>query len=86
MLDPPKPRRLDESVAVALEALVPAGNFYRHLEAKLDLGFVREWARELSGPPVSRCLCLPRATTTPALFLFQRAGPFLRRYACRQGS
>ena len=47
MLGPPKPRRLDEPVAVSLEALVPRDHFYRHLEAKLDLGFVREWAREL---------------------------------------
>jgi hypothetical protein len=27
--------------------LVPAGNFYRYLESKLGLGFVREWAHEL---------------------------------------
>ncbi len=47
MLGPPKPRCLDEPVAVSLEALVPRDNFYRHLEAKLDLGFVREWVREL---------------------------------------
>jgi transposase len=46
MLGPPKPRRLDAPIAVSLEALVPANHFYRHLEAKLDLGFVREWARE----------------------------------------
>jgi transposase len=47
MLGPPKPRRLDEPIAVSLEALVPRNNFYRHLETKLDLGFVREWTREL---------------------------------------
>jgi hypothetical protein len=47
MLGPPKPRRLDEPIAVSLEQLVPANHFYRHLEAKLDLGFAREWAREL---------------------------------------
>jgi transposase len=29
----------------SLEDLVPADNFYRHLEAKLDLGFVRDLAR-----------------------------------------
>src|SRR5215210_3249501 len=29
----------------SIEALVPAGNFYRHLEAKLDLGFVRDLVR-----------------------------------------
>jgi hypothetical protein len=33
MLGPPKPRRLDEPIAVSLEDLVPADNFYRHLEA-----------------------------------------------------
>src|SRR5262249_23296690 len=49
MLGPPKRRRrLDEPVAVSLEELVPANHFYRHLEANLDLGFVRQWARELS--------------------------------------
>src|SRR5215216_1868842 len=47
MLGPAKPRRLDEPIAVSLEELVPANHFYRHLEAKLDLSFVRDWAREL---------------------------------------
>ncbi len=46
MLGPSKPRRLDELITVSLETLVPPDHFYRHLEAKLDLGFVREWARE----------------------------------------
>jgi transposase len=47
MLGPPKPRCLDEPIIGALEDLVPADHFYRHLEAKLDLDFAREWAREL---------------------------------------
>jgi transposase len=47
MLGPPKPRRLDEPIAVSLENLVPQVSFYRHLEATLDLSFVRDWAREL---------------------------------------
>src|SRR5215210_2155227 len=47
MLGSPKPRRLDEPIAVSLEVLVPANHFYRHLEAKLDLGFVRDWTRAL---------------------------------------
>jgi transposase len=47
MLGPAKPRRLDLPIAVSLEALVPPNNFYRHLEAKLDLSFVRDWTREL---------------------------------------
>src|SRR5215211_2998546 len=47
MLGPSKPRRLDQPIAVSLEELVPANHFYRHLEAQLDLSFVRDWAREL---------------------------------------
>jgi transposase len=47
MLGPPKPRRLDSPIAVSLEVLVPRDHFYRHLEAKLDLLFVRDWVREL---------------------------------------
>src|SRR3712207_7763771 len=30
---------------LSVEALVPPGNFYRHLEATLDLGFVRDLVR-----------------------------------------
>jgi hypothetical protein len=47
MLGPAKPRRLDEPIAVSLEALVPTNNFYRHLEAKLDLSFMRDWVTAL---------------------------------------
>ena len=47
MLGPPKPRRLDQPIVVSLEDLIPRDNFYRHLEAKLDLSFVRDWTREL---------------------------------------
>jgi Transposase domain (DUF772) len=47
MLGPPKLRHLDGPVTVAREQLVPRTNVSRHLEAKLDLSFVREWAREL---------------------------------------
>jgi hypothetical protein len=47
MLGPAKPRRLDEPIAVSLEALIPQDNFYRCLEAKFDLGFVCDWTREL---------------------------------------
>src|SRR3954462_14179338 len=46
MLGPPKPRHLDKLIAVSLESLIPQDNFYRHLEGKLDLSFVRDWARE----------------------------------------
>jgi transposase len=47
MLSPAKPRRLEATVTVSLEGLVPRDHFYRHLEAKLDLSFVREWTRGL---------------------------------------
>ena len=47
MLGPPKPRRLNEPIAVSLEEVVPTEHFYRHLEATLDLDFVREWGRGL---------------------------------------
>jgi hypothetical protein len=42
MLGPPKPRRLDQPIAVSLAELVPADNFCRHQETKLDLSFVRD--------------------------------------------
>ena len=47
MLGPLKPRRLDQPIAVSLENLVPQNHFYRHVETKLELSFVREWTREL---------------------------------------
>src|SRR5688572_21160673 len=46
MLGPPNARRVDRPVRVSLEALVPPGHFYRHLEAVLDLSFVRELVRD----------------------------------------
>src|SRR5918995_326432 len=47
MLGPANPRRLDQPIAVSLEDLEPQDHFYRHLEATLDLSFVRDWTREL---------------------------------------
>jgi transposase len=46
MLGPPKLRLLDQPVTVSLEELVPADHFYRYLDARLDLSFVRDWVRE----------------------------------------
>jgi transposase len=46
MLGPVKLRCLDRPVAVSLEDLVPANHFYRHLDAKLNLSFVRELVRD----------------------------------------
>jgi transposase len=47
MLGSIKPRRLDKPIAVSLEDLVPPKHFYRHLEANLDLSFIRDWTRDL---------------------------------------
>jgi transposase len=46
MLGPPKLRSADRPVTVSLEELVPADNFYRHLDAHVDLSFVREWVHD----------------------------------------
>src|SRR3954453_6747810 len=45
MLGPAKVRRVDQPVVASLDGLVPANHFYRHLEAKLDLSFVRDLVR-----------------------------------------
>ena len=46
MLGPPTPSCLVAPITVSLEDLVPWNSFYGHLETKLDLGFIRDWARE----------------------------------------
>jgi transposase len=46
MLGPPTSRQLSQPITVSLDDLIPASHFYRHLEAKLDLSFVRDWSRE----------------------------------------
>ena len=46
MLGPPKTRDLARPAVVSVEALVQAGHFYRYLDAKLDLAFVRELVAE----------------------------------------
>ena len=80
MLGPTKSRRLDQPIAVSLEDLVPADTFSRHLDAQLDLGFVREW--------VSRCYAeRVRPSIAPVVFFTLQlvmvcAGP---RYAWSTG-
>ncbi len=46
MLGARKERRAERLVPISLEAAVPADHFYRHLEAVLDLSFVRDWVRD----------------------------------------
>ena len=43
-----------EARIVSLERLVPAGNFYRQLETKLDLGFVYELVKDAYAPTMGR--------------------------------
>ena len=50
MLGPPKECALDHLVTFSLDALVAEDSFYRHLDAKLDLGFVRAWVADLYAP------------------------------------
>lgn len=42
----PKLRLLDQPLAISLDELVPANHFYRHLDARLDLSFVRTWVKD----------------------------------------
>ena len=70
MLGPAKPRRVDQLITVSLDALVPPGNFYRHLEATVDLSFVRELVREayadLGQPSIDQVVFFKSGTkTTP---------------------
>ncbi len=46
MLGPAKRRLVHDSVTVSLDDLVPADHFYRHLDACLDLSFVRDWVHD----------------------------------------
>ena len=46
MLGPCKERHVDRLVPISLDAAVPADNFYRHLDAVLDLSFVRDWVAD----------------------------------------
>jgi hypothetical protein len=61
VLGPPKPRCLDAPITASLEDLIPPDHFYRHLEAKLDLDFVREWAR----------CCMPNVGVLPLIRLIR---------------
>jgi hypothetical protein len=50
-----KPRHFKIHPSLTLDALVPEGHFYRELEAKLDLEFVRDLAMpDWDAPPLTR--------------------------------
>jgi transposase len=46
MLGPAKCRAADDVVTVSLDDLVPPDHFYRHLDACLDLSFIRDWVAD----------------------------------------
>ena len=46
MLGPPKASHRDELFLDPLEQRLPASNFYRRLDAALDLRFVRDWVAD----------------------------------------
>src|SRR5215212_6212746 len=46
MLGPCKERDVERLVPISLEAAVAADDFYRHLDAALDLRFIRGWAAD----------------------------------------
>src|SRR5215212_9915981 len=69
----------------SLEDLVPGDHFYRHLEAELDLGFVRDLVRstykECGRPSVDLCYRAGRRTVRPS-------APFIvwkSQHPCNQG-
>ena len=47
MLGKPKRRPLDHPITTSLDTLVPVDHFYRHLDATMDLAFVRDWVQDL---------------------------------------
>jgi transposase len=49
-----KPKVYKRSVALSLEDLVPSDNFYRILDAKLDLSFVRSLVQDHYAPVLGR--------------------------------
>ena len=61
MLGPRKQRGLERCVSVSLEGLVPQDHFYRHLEAKLNLEFVRDLVRD-------RYAAMGRPSIDPVVF------------------
>ena len=76
MLGPPKARHVDRPVLASLEDLVPPGHFYRHLEAALDLSFVRELVRD-------RYAGIGRPSLDPVVFFKLQLDPLLRGAAQR---
>jgi hypothetical protein len=49
-----KARLFKPHTEIRLDELVPADNFYRHLEQTLDLSFVRDWVRDCYSSSMGR--------------------------------
>jgi hypothetical protein len=76
MLGPPKLHCLDQPITISLEALVPANNFYRYLDAKLDLTFVRKWTEDCYAEG-------GRPAIDPGVFFKRQLLLFPRRRICK---
>lgn len=65
MLGPAQSRDLDRPVVMSLDRRVPRDHFSRHLDESLDLGFVREWARDADSdrgrPSIDPVVCFKRS-------------------------
>lgn len=46
MLGPAQSRDLDRPIVTSLDRLVPRDHFSRHLDERLDLSFIRDWAKD----------------------------------------
>ncbi len=70
-----KKRSFQPLVNLSIEDLVPADNFYRHLDRSLDLAFVRDL--------VSDCYAqIGRPSIDPVVFFKTRSGHYPYWYEC----
>ena len=84
MLGPEKARDLGRPVLVSLEVLVPPDHFYRHLERRLDLSFVRDLVRDRYAPTGARRSILMWSSSRPPTS--GGRGPTRPRSACWSGT
>jgi hypothetical protein len=83
MLGPAKHRDLDRPTVASLERLVPADHFYRHLDAALDLSFVRSADQQPAGQS-DRSRCGSGATAVTTLIRRARSGVLQESMTCSE--
>ena len=84
MLGPPKARRVDRPVLVSLEDLVPADDFYRHLERVVDLAFVRDLVLERTAAGLAAARARGRKGGRPPVMTPEKAALARQLYDARQ--